>query len=457
MHITIIGCGYVGLTTAVSLAYMGRCVHVIDQNEERIQMLRRSQPPIHEKGLEELLNQTNGRLTFGTWDSFEIKTDVVIIAVGTPSKENGDADLSYVEAVARELGQRLTPQVCDKSTSAPVIVNKSTVPIGSARRVQSIISQHLKERNIVTSISVASNPEFLREGVALHDTFYPDRIVIGSEDTQAAYTLREMYAPILEQTFSAPEFLPRPENYLLPAFIITSPTSAELIKYAANTFLAMKISYINEIAGLSEKVGADIQEVARGIGLDKRIGSQFLNAGIGWGGSCFPKDVQALIHTGEQYGYAMPLSQSAIDVNYRQREEVIKKLQSALKVLRGRTIGLLGLAFKPGTDDLRDAPAITIAERLIELGVHVKAYDPIAMENCRHIHPNLAIEYVSSSTELVNGIDALILITEWNEFIHLPYKLYGEKMRQKVILDGRNALNSQALRDAGFTYIGVGK
>ncbi|SFR14233.1 UDPglucose 6-dehydrogenase [Desulfoscipio geothermicus DSM 3669] len=451
MQITVIGCGYVGLTTSVALAYIGHRVHCIDQNQERVQALQNGIVPMHEMGVAELLGQLRDRISFGRWDSFNLTTEVIIIAVGTPRKDNGEADTSYVEAVARELGQRLS------GDGLPIIVNKSTVPIGSARRVESVVSYYLKSRGINIPVTVASNPEFLREGVALYDTFYPDRIVVGANQGEAINILREMYAPILEQTFIPPEFLPRPDSYNLPAFITTTPTSAELIKYAANTFLAMKISYINEIAGLAERVGADILEVARGIGLDKRIGVQYLNAGIGWGGSCFGKDVQALIHTAGQYDYDMPLSSATIQVNLRQREEIIRKLQSALKVLRGSTVGLLGLSFKPGTDDLRDAPSITVAKRLIEMGAHVKAYDPVAMENCRKSHPELDMLYANSAEELAHGSDALVLVTEWKEFLSLPYNQLGKLMRQKVIVDGRNVLDRQLLTEAGFNYIGVGR
>lgn len=451
MHVTVVGCGYVGLTTSIALAHLGHRVYCIDKNEERIQALKDGIVPIHEMGVAELLGQLLNLISFGRWDSFNHSTDVIIIAVGTPRKSNGEADTFYVEEVARELGQRLS------GDGLPIIVNKSTVPIGSARRVESVVSYYLKNRGINIPVTVASNPEFLREGVALYDTFFPDRIVVGANQGEAINTLREMYAPILEQTFIPPKFLPRPDGYNLPAFITTTPTSAELIKYAANTFLAMKISYINEIAGLAERVGADILEVAGGIGLDKRVGAQYLKAGIGWGGSCFGKDVQALIHTAGQYDYDMPLSSATIKVNLHQREKIIKKLQSALKVLRGSTVGLLGLSFKPGTDDLRDAPSITVAERLLQMGTYVKAYDPVAMENCRKNYPDLSIDYVNSAEVLANGSDALVLVTEWKEFLHLPYKELGKLMRQKVIVDGRNVLDKSFLVEAGFNYIGIGR
>ena len=449
MRITMIGCGYAGLTTSVALAYVGHRVHCIDQSEDWIKSLQNGNIPFYETGVKELLVEVNDRLSFGNWESFDNQTDVIILAVGTPRKGNGDVDLTSVEAVARELGRRLS------GDTLPVIVIKSTVPVGSTRRVQSIISHCLRNRNIYTPVKGASNPEFLREGMALFDTFYPDRIVVGASD-DAVKILRQIYAPILEQTFIPPEFIPRPDDFAMPAFIVTTPTSAELIKYAANAFLAMKISYINEIAGLAERVGADIREVARGVGLDKRIGPQFLNAGAGWGGSCFGKDIQALIHTAGQYGYEMPLCSAAVLVNKRMREEVIKKLQAVIKVIRGSAIGLLGLSFKPGTDDLRDAPSITIASRLIELGAHVKVYDPVAMDNCRKNHPDLDVEYAAGAEELAYGTDALVLVTEWEEFITLPFIRLGERMRQKIMIDGRNVLNAEELADLGFIYLCIG-
>lgn len=451
MRVTVVGCGYVGLTTSVALACIGHRVHCIDRDEERIKTLQKGIVPIHEMGLAELLGGLGDSLSFGGWDSFDRFSDVVIIAVGTPRKENGDADLSSVETVAGELGRRLT------GSGLPVIVNKSTAPIGSARRVESVVRLHCRGVDNGSPVMVASCPEFLREGVALHDTFYPDRIIVGANHSYAVNMIREMYAPILEQTFTPPEFLPRPDGFTLPAFITTTPTSAELIKYAANTFLAMKISYINEIAGLAEKVGADIKEVARGVGLDRRIGIQYLNAGAGWGGSCFGKDIQALIHSAGQYDYRMPLCRATVQVNMQQREEIIRKLQSALKVIRGSTVGILGLSFKPGTDDLRDAPSITIASRLLDQGAYVRAYDPVAMENCGKTYPQLNIDYASDPESLAAGADALVLVTEWKEFIHLPYARLGELMSRRVIIDGRNVLNRDLLQGVGFVYFGVGR
>lgn len=452
LQVVIVGAGYVGLTTGVCLAYLGHKVSCVDVNETVVSGLRGGEATIHEPGIQELMQEARENLYFTTSLSEVLpETDVIIIAVGTPSKTNGDADMSAVERVAEEIGDML------EEGKRPVVVNKSTVPIGSARRVETIIKRRLEQRGVNCKFFVASNPEFLREGVAINDTLYPDRIVVGAEKTEAVNLLRQLYAPILEQTFSPPGCAPRPVDYELPAFITTNPTSAELIKYASNSFLAMKISFINEFAGLAERVGADIKEVARGIGLDKRIGHRYLNAGLGWGGSCFGKDTRAIVYTASQYGYSMDLVQAAIDVNYRQRLTAVEKLQSALKVIRGSTIGILGLAFKPNTDDLRDAPSVDIIKNLLEQGARVKVYDPVAMINFQRQYAGLDAECCSDVMELGRDCDALILVTEWPEFSSVNWVKVGELMRQKVFIDGRNMLDRSVLEDAGFIYQGVGR
>lgn len=452
MKVLIVGSGYVGLTTGSALAYLGHEITLLDINEDRILRLRDGEVPIHERGLAEVLEESKENIQFtSSWEDFNSNVDIVIIAVGTPNKGNGDVDLTYVEIVAKSVGERLT------ENSHAVIVNKSTVPIGSAKRVKTIIEHELKKRGIVKNIEVASNPEFLREGEALYDTFYPDRIVIGVETDTAKHRLLSLYQPLLEQTFTAPRSVKRPDGVSLPSIITTSPTSAELIKYAANSFLAMKISFVNEFASLAELVGADITEVAKGIGLDKRIGSRFLQAGIGWGGSCFGKDTAAILYTANQYNYDMPLVQATIKTNYKQRETIIRKLQLELKVLRGATIGVLGLAFKPNTDDLRDAPSLDIIRGLIELGAIVKAFDPIAMTNCRVQNRDLDVQYAQSAQELFEGCDGVVLITEWEEFLHLPYSKLAKRMKKKLIIDGRNVLDKEALRKSGIIYRGIGR
>lgn len=450
MKITLIGAGYVGLTTAVALAYIGHEVKCIDQNSSVVECLSGGRVPIHEPGLKELLAM-NLPLAFGGWEGFDPTSNIIFIAVGTPGKHNGDADLTNVEAVAAEIGRR-----AGENQHLTVAV-KSTVPLGSARRVESIIAAGLKERGVSTFLSVASNPEFLREGAALYDTFYPDRILVGASETFALNTLREVYTPILEQTFIPPAPITRPHGQKLPVYLTTTPTSAELIKYAANSFLAMKISFINEFAGLAEHVGADITEVARGIGLDQRIGTGYLMAGAGWGGSCLGKDVSAILHTAKQYDYDMHLVEAAVKVNLRQHESIVRKLQSQLKVIRGTTIGLLGISFKPDTDDVRNAPFLAIAMRLMELGASVKAHDPVAMAACQQKNPALGVNYCATIEELALDCDALVLVTEWDSFRHLDYAALGMLMRQKIIVDGRNALNPRAIIEAGFVYIGVGR
>ncbi len=452
LNIVIVGTGYVGLTTGLALAHLGHKVTCVDKNPEIVKKLERGILTIFETGLEELLNEARSDVVFtGDIAGYLPAADVVIIAVGTPAKNNGDTDLCYVEEVAREIGQAMSPE------KQMVVVNKSTVPVGTARRVETVINEELGKRGVECAFSVASNPEFLREGTALHDTFYPDRIVIGADDLYAVNLLRQMYAPILEQSFSPPRSIKRPEGYTLPVLITTSPTSAELIKYAANAFLATKVSFINEFSGLAERVGADICEVARGIGLDKRIGSSFLKAGVGWGGSCFPKDTLSILYTGRQYGYEMPLVEAAVEVNKRQRKKIINKLQETLKVIRGSTIGLLGLAFKPNTDDIRESPAIMVIGELLEMGAAVKVYDPVAMENYKNSFPRHEVFYASSIEEVACNADALVLLTDWEEFLHLSWSEIGEKMRGKVLIDGRNMLPKDELLAAGFTYLGMGR
>ncbi|WP_066632798.1 UDP-glucose dehydrogenase family protein [Desulfolucanica intricata] len=452
LKVVIVGTGYVGLSTGVCLAYLGHKVVCIDKNKKIIDTLKNGVATIYEPGLQDMMEKAKKNLIFtDTLEDAYPDTNVFIIAVGTPSKTNGDVNISAVEKVAEEIGDILN------NNCRPVIVNKSTVPIGSARKVESVIKTRLARRDIQCKFFVASNPEFLREGVAIIDTLYPDRIVVGADETPAINTLRQLYEPILEQNFSLPLSFQRPAGFDKPSFIVTDPTSAELIKYAANSFLAMKISFINEFAGLAEKVGADIKQVAQGIGLDKRIGTRYLEAGLGWGGSCFGKDTRAIVYTASQYNYPMELIQAAIRVNYRQRLNVVEKLQSIIKVIRGSTIGLIGLSFKPNTDDLRDAPSIDIIKKLIELGARVKVYDPVALNEFKRQFSELAVEYCDNVQELSKNCDALVLITEWSEFSSIDWEKVRGLMRQKVFIDGRNMFDKAYLEKLGFTYQGVGR
>lgn len=448
------GMGYVGLTTAVALAYIGHEVTGVEKDEKKLEALKDGRVPFYEPWLPELLELSSSNLSF-TSDLFEAVPDseLIMIAVGTPQKPSGQADSSHVEEAARQLAEAFLP-----GRSYTVVV-KSTVPIGTNRRVAHVITRALCERGMEgkVQVSVASNPEFLREGSALQDMFYPDRIVVGAEDSKGVEVLRRLYRPILEQTFDPPAFLPRPSNYYLPPLITTDPVSAEMIKYAANAFLAMKVSFINEIAGLCEKVGADVTEVARGIGLDPRIGLRFLEAGLGWGGSCFPKDTAALVAMGRELSYPMRLVEAAREVNFRQRERAVQKLQDALKGVRGRVVGVLGLAFKPGTDDVREAPALDIIRLLLEREAHVRAHDPVAIPNAKKALAGLEVDFYEDPYAMAQGADALVLATEWPEYRKLDLKRVARLMRTPVFLDGRNLFDPQTARSSGLIYMGIGR
>ncbi|RDI94544.1 UDP-glucose/GDP-mannose dehydrogenase family protein [Meiothermus sp. QL-1] len=453
LNVAVIGTGYVGLTTGVTLAYLGHQVTCVDVDPQKLALLRAGKAPIYEPGLEELMQAARSNLRYTeSYAEAVPQADVIFIAVGTPSLPDGSPDLQYVQAAARGIGEHLGPRFA-------VVVNKSTVPIGSGNWVEALVQEAYEARNgkkARAPFAVASNPEFLREGSAIHDSLYPDRIVVGAEDPRALEVLYNLYRPLVEQSFPAPTFAPRPERMEAVPLIATDLASAELIKYAANAFLSVKISFINEIANLAERVGADITQVARGIGLDSRIGTRFLQAGVGWGGSCFGKDTAALIATGQEYGLAMPIVQAAREVNYRQRERIVEKLQRELKILKGRVIGLLGLAFKPNTDDLRDAPALDIARRLLERGARVRAHDPVALENARRSYPDLGIVYLDDPLELAEGADALVLVTEWRHYRELDWAGLAQIMRRPLVVDGRNFLDRKALVQAGFRYVGVG-
>ncbi len=463
MRVCVIGTGYVGLVTGACLAHIGHDVICIDNNEEKVKLMKAGQSPIFEPGLSEIMQSAinTGKIEFSTDIGRGVSHgEILFIAVGTPPLPTGESDTRYVEAVARSIGANL-------DSGYKVIVNKSTVPIGSGDWVRMIVLDGITERQKTlvpagvaanqntlpetgVHFDVVSNPEFLREGSAVYDTFNPDRIVLGGNSSKAIAMMKELYAPIIDRHYAEDKSLP-PVSVLA-----TDLSSAEMIKYAANAFLATKISFINEVANVCDRVGADVTEVAKGIGLDSRIGNKFLNAGIGWGGSCFPKDVAALIHTADDYGYEAQLLKAAVSVNERQRLIAVEKLQQVLKILKGKTVGLLGLTFKPDTDDMRDAPALNLIEQLNRLGAKVKAYDPIVSQTgIRHGLSGVLVE--TDAERLADGCDALVLVTEWQQFKNLDYAKMAKFMGHPVMIDGRNFLDPEQMVRAGFQYVGVGR
>lgn len=450
-QVTVVGAGYVGLTTGAVLAYLGHRVTVVDLDQARVEGLRAGKVPFFEPHLEEILGLSQGRLTFTSrYEEAIPKAEAVFVAVGTPPGPDGAPDLSQVRSAAQGIGQHLGP-------GFTVVVNKSTVPVGSGNYVEALVRRAYWETHgeEPRAFAVASNPEFLREGQAVYDSLYPDRIVVGAEDRRALEVLRELYEPILEQSFPPPPFLPRPERMGAVPLITTDLASAELIKYGANAFLAMKISFINELAALAERVGADIREVARGIGLDSRIGPRFLQAGLGWGGSCFPKDTLALVAMGREYGVSMPLVEATREVNALQRRRVVDKLLGELKTLKGRSIALLGLSFKPHTDDLRESPALELAALLVERGAFVRAHDPVAIPRAQR-EVSLGLEYAKTPEALLRGADAAVLATDWPEYRTWPWETLREFMRTPLVVDARNHLDRDRLVAAGYRYLGIG-
>jgi UDPglucose 6-dehydrogenase len=463
MRVCVIGTGYVGLVTGVCLAHIGHHVICIDNNEEKVKLMKAGQSPIFEPGLSELMQSSSqsGRLEFTSDVAAGVAHgEILFIAVGTPALPTGESDTRYVEAVARSIGAHL-------DSGYKVIVNKSTVPIGSGDWVRRIVLDGVLERQkslatvgggegnggkaeLAANFDVVSNPEFLREGSAVYDTFNPDRIVLGSNSQKALALMQELYQPIVKRQYAEDSSLP-----LVPV-VMTDLSSAEMIKYAANAFLATKISFINEVANICDRVGADVTQVGQGIGFDSRIGHKFLQAGIGWGGSCFPKDVSALIHTAEDYGYEAELLKAAVNVNQRQRVIAIEKLQQELKILKGKTVGLLGLTFKPDTDDMRDAPSLILIEQLNRLGAKVKAYDPIVSQSGMS-HGLTGVIVETSPEMLADGCDALVLVTDWQEFRKLDYIKMAGEMNHPVIIDGRNFLDRKVVEAAGFRYVGIGR
>ncbi|MHB8509064.1 MAG: UDP-glucose dehydrogenase family protein [Candidatus Dormibacteria bacterium] len=424
------GSGYVGLSTGACLADLGNSVIALDINEDRIRALRRGRVPFYEPGLSEMIlrNHRGGRLSFtSSYPEALRDAEFVFLAVGTPMGKRGDADVSAVKSAARSIGENLDHPL--------VVINKSTVPIGTGDLVTQIITA---ARPHEIPFAVVSNPEFLREGSALADFMNPDRVVLGAHDPKSAAAVAELYRPL-----EAP-------------VLITDLYTAEMIKYASNAFLATKISFINEMARICERLEADVTVVAEGMGMDKRIGRGFLDAGIGYGGSCFPKDVKALTRMAEQMGYHPELLQSVMDINQDQRRLVVDRLRELLGSLRGQNIGVLGLSFKPNTDDIRDAPALDIIDSLLQKGAKVTVYDPAAMPNAR-LHLNGGVVFAKDAYGAARKADAIAVLTEWNEFRGLDLDRVKRLMRRPVIVDGRNIWEPSEMRERGFVYKGIGR
>jgi len=430
MNICVAGTGYVGLVTGAVFADLGNDVICVDKDDEKIAALSAGRMPIYEPGLEEMVarNAADRRLAFTTDLGAAVpRSEIVFIAVGTPSKRDGETDLGAVEAVAKGIGQAM-----ERYT---VIVNKSTVPVGTGEFVRDVITRHQSKR---VPFDVVSNPEFLREGSAIEDTLRPDRIVIGAPNQLVAMTLLELYAP-----------LERP-------MIITDVPSAEMIKYASNAFLASKISFINAIANICDLAGADVTQVMKGVGLDSRIGPAFLQAGLGFGGSCFPKDADSLVHTAARLGYDFRLLRAVVEVNRERPQHFVENIAKVLAPLDDKVVGVLGLAFKPNTDDMRDARSVEVVAQLLGAGATVRAYDPVAIDNARAVLPT-AVRYAASAYEAADGADAVALVTEWNEFKFLNLERLRSVMRRPLVFDGRNVWEPERMRRLGFEYHSIGR
>ncbi|PWL39426.1 UDP-glucose 6-dehydrogenase [Flagellimonas aquimarina] len=437
MNITVIGTGYVGLVTGTCFAETGINVVCVDIDEKKIEKLRNGEVPIYEPGLDLLLERSidKGRISFTTNLEKGIKgSDAVFIAVGTPPDEDGSADLKYVLGVAREIGQHMEDY--------KVIITKSTVPVGTSFKVKAAIEEELANRNVRIPFDVASNPEFLKEGSAVDDFLKPDRIVVGIESKRAEKVMRRLYKPFLMNGHP---------------LLFMDIFSSEMTKYAANSMLATKISFMNDIANLCELVGANVDLVRKGIGSDSRIGNKFIYPGTGYGGSCFPKDVQALVRTADEYGHSLEVLKAVESVNYRQKSVLVDKIKNHFgKNLKGKQFGLWGLAFKPKTDDMREAPSLVIIEQLKALGATVRAYDPVAMEETKRILGD-KIEYAKDEYDAIIDADALIVVTEWSEFRMPNFRILEKLMNTKAIFDGRNIYDPEEMGEQGFTYYSIGR
>ncbi|ARU63064.1 nucleotide sugar dehydrogenase [Tumebacillus avium] len=432
MNVAVIGTGYVGATTSAALASMGHQVIGVDVDRQKVESLNCGRLPFYEEGLEQLMQNllATGALTFTADLPRAVReSDILFLTVGTPSNADGSADLRYVEGAVRDIGRSIKTH--------KVIVSKSTVPVGTGDLVKTWLQEELAKRGTDIPFDIVSNPEFLREGKALHDALHPERIVIGCESDKARAVMTSLYEGLRTVLF------------------YTTVRDAEMIKYASNAFLATKISFINELARLCEKTGASISKVARGMGLDSRIGGQFLRAGIGYGGSCFPKDVEALLHLSRQEGVPLQLLDAVARVNQEQAAWFLQKVLRHLGPLSGKKIALLGLTFKPGTDDIREAPALRLIPELLAAGAELSAYDPQGMEAVRRLHPGL--RYAKDPYDALAGADGALLLTEWQEFLELDYAQVKRVMAGAVLLDGRNALDGEKMRGYGLLYDGVGE
>jgi UDPglucose 6-dehydrogenase len=479
MRIAVVGSGYVGLVAGACFADLGHQVVVVDNDQAKLDALQNGQVPIHEKFLPELLSRHRGsRLEFsGNLQEAVRASDVIFVTVGTPQTETGEADLSFVESVAREISGALG--------GYKVIVEKSTVPVYTSEWVRKVI---LRNGTDPACFDVASNPEFLREGTAVADFLFPDRIVIGCDNDRSAEVLRQVYAPMTDGSYyRRAEAIPLPDRASIPPpILVTSSKSAELIKHASNSFLAMKISFINAVASICESVGADVNQVCQGVGADSRIGRRFLNPGIGYGGSCFPKDVLAFRAVARECGYDFRLLDEVMHINEEQRTRFLRKVRSALWTLRGKNLGVLGLAFKGGTDDIRESPAMFLVQALLQEGCRITAYDPAAMAHAQgaikanvnspdihssDIHLNIRskvnstagsslasnLKFAASAYEAASGADALLILTEWEEFAHLDLRRLSQILKYPIVIDGRNLYDPEVMAAHGFTYYSVGR
>jgi len=448
LKIAVIGAGYVGLVTGSCLAEIGHDVICTDNDQAKVQMLESGRLPIYEPGLDTVISAARkaGRLRFSSNGAEAISAgDAIFICVGTPPLPNGDADLSAIDHVARV--------VATAARTSKLVIEKSTVPARTGQELMRALAVYGRQAGV--EFRVASNPEFLREGTAVSDFLHPDRIVVGVEDETAELQMKDIYRPVLERKFNCPVHTPACPNSSPPQWVVTTINSAELIKHASNSFLALKISYANMVADLAEKLGADIQEVVRAVGMDPRIGPAFLNPGLGFGGFCLPKDLQAFVHLAERSGVDFAMLKEAEKINRNRVERFFEKIRAALWVIRGKRIGLLGLAFKPNTDDIRFAPAIDLIHHLLAEGARIRAYDPEAMEKARAVLPQ--IEYGDSPYEVAQDSEALLIATEWPQFRTLDWHRIHREMARPLILDGRNLLSPKEMKSLGFEYYSLGR